>query len=1592
MAISQLHFHSARRHVSLGRKTATIVAAVSMLATLPALASSVSAAPAKPTGPKEVPALPTPSLAKVAPEKLKGDFTDPPPHPADLAKVRPAKAKASFDPAKSTPIDAETTATKKVYLNADGTRTERITTRPARFRNAKGAWAEIDLTLVPSADGTLVARSAERSAKLAATANGATTVETSAGTIALRHPDASPSPAVPRGDTATYARALGRRDLLIAVTPDGVEETVVVPDIAAGGSYVDELTLPAGLSARDGAGGVELVDSSGTVVARFDNGWAYDESRTTAPVPVAVRLASPATTATVAVNVSVDPAYLADPARVFPVTIDPTLSRTGTTDVDDAMVINGGSANINYATYPQVWAGTGGADSARTYLRFNNMSAPAGAWVSDAKIYLWNLWSSCVAPRPLEVGAPMASWAEPAITWNNQPSFFDPSSGTSTPNPALGSAPNCDAGGINLDVTWLASRWLSGSAPNYGVVIKDAAEGQSPGGYRQFYSSEAAAYPALVVTYSTGAAAPMAQSASPSPADGEVITTTTPTLAVAKLADPNGQPVRYWFRGTPSPDAETGAKVIDSGWLKQGDVGLDGCATVGSACAYKVPDGVLHDGLTYSWHAWTYDYVSNWTMASWVGTFSVDLHLGAADPLPRDQVGPAQVNLASGNLVVGASTRPLAAVGGPVGLDFSYNSAAPTTSRVGLTGSYYTVPASPVPPAMPSAGTPAAMTRLDPSVNFWWASSSPAPVLAPTNFAVRWEGFVTVPFTGAYRFGASSDDGAKIWVDNQLIVDKWLQQSSWPTPNYGVPIQMTAGVAKAIKIEYFQGTGASFMHLMANGPSGTAGAMVEGPVPATWLAPTTSTFANTPLAPALPPGWTLAPSGVDYVSARVADRALVLTDPSGSTTTWNWSGSGGGFVPDQSSDGIATVDVNGAIVVHADGGRTYSFKPWGGLDTLTSVTDDGRNTALLFNWSAGTPSSSPRLVSITDQLGDDDVATSRPLDLHYGTDTFCPTPATGYVAAPAAMVCGVRGWDGTNTYLAYKGAPAPQLARITIVGNATIGDEANEFGYDAAGRMETIRTPLQHDAVAWGTPDDDTSRSKVIYDTAGRVTSVTLAIPNSLGAPAHRYTYGPAVRDVTVNVDGLSPRAGAARHVVWEDDPGRMTANGARTAFERKPGIADIAKVTDTDANGLVSTAVYDYGDRLVSSTDPAGRRRGARYDADPTLHLSGRVTDSYGAGPSACLGENGTPAACSATPSHEATTYDTTYADPNVAGGAQWTGLGATWWDNAANAGSPRAHTTPVATTSMVSAPPSGINPAYSARFTGEVIIPVPPPGISPIYGFGLRLVGKGRVFVDDRLVTEAWSSHPSVANVDGPNVTLAAGRHRIRVDYAAEPGAVAELRWKTPTAAFGALPLASLAPRYSRAVRTVADDTTAGVTSRNEHTNFANPADGLPTTMTTDWGTAAKLNLATNHTYDTKARLDSRALPAGAGTARSYTYYGPSGTGSDPMTNGCGATAGTNQNGALKTSTGPDPDGTAGSLVNDYVYDAAGRTLGTQVRGGGGWACVTYDARGRLATQTFPAFGGFPGRTLTYDYAPTVAPATTANPLITKVTEVSG
>ena len=526
-----------------------------------------------------------------------------------------------------------------------------------------------------------------------------------------------------------------------------------------------------------------------------------------------------------------------------------------------------------------------------------------------------------------------------------------------------------------------------------------------------------------------------------------------------------------------------------------------------------------------------------------------------------------------------------------------------------------------------------------------------------------------------------------------------------------------------------------------------------------------------------------------------------------------------------------------------------------------------------------------------------------------------------------------------------------------------------DFGYNAQGRLETIRTPLQADAVGasvlTGATDDDTSRTKVAYDGAGRVSSVTLARPVPGAAqPAHSYEY-PAEREAKVHVAGLPEPQGFARRLVWEEDPNPWVVSG--TTFVRRSGAPTIRRVTETDVNGLASTSVSDWGDRAVSATSPAGRRSGGQYDAASGAHRSGRLTDGWGAGPVACMGEDGTPVAgCGATPAHGAAAYDATW-DAATAQRVAWTGLAATWWANPTLSGAPASHSREDARPNLVpSTLPAGVPAGFSARFSGELDVTT-----AGSHGFGLGLTGYGRLFVDDRLVVDAWSPHPSYAIVSGSAATLSTGRHRIRVDYAAQAGVAprVEIRWTPPAGSAQAVPNASLAPRYSLLAGTNAFDTTVAV--RTVDTAFRTPADGLPTDVVAD---AAGEKLTTKMTYDALGRLASRALPADHSAASTYAYYG--GT-EGPVANACNASGA--QGGALRSVTAPDRDGDGGQgpRVTEFVYDAVGRVRGSQVVGGGGWSCVSYDARGRVTSQSFPAWDGQAARTATYEYAVLLTPS---------------
>jgi glucose/arabinose dehydrogenase len=93
---------------------------------------------------------------------------------------------------------------------------------------------------------------------------------------------------------------------------------------------------------------------------------------------------------------------------------------------------------------------------------------------------------------------------------------------------------------------------------------------------------------------------------------------------------------------------------------------------------------------------------------------------------------------------------------------------------------------------------------IDPTVNFNGSSGSLSPTLGPYNFSVRWTGQVLPRYGETYTFSTTSDDGVRLWVNGQEIIDNWTDHSS--TENSGT-IVLQAGAKYDIRLEYYQGFG-----------------------------------------------------------------------------------------------------------------------------------------------------------------------------------------------------------------------------------------------------------------------------------------------------------------------------------------------------------------------------------------------------------------------------------------------------------------------------------------------------------------------------------------------------------------------------------------------------------------------------------------------------------------------------------------------------------------------------------------------------------------------------------------------------------------
>jgi RHS repeat-associated protein len=104
------------------------------------------------------------------------------------------------------------------------------------------------------------------------------------------------------------------------------------------------------------------------------------------------------------------------------------------------------------------------------------------------------------------------------------------------------------------------------------------------------------------------------------------------------------------------------------------------------------------------------------------------------------------------------------------------------------------------------------LTRTDATVDFAWpALSSPDPSIDSESFSVRWTGQVQPLYSENYTFYTRTDEGVRLWVDGQLVIDHWDAHTS--TEDSGT-IQLTAGRKADIKLEFREDTGDAEAHLL----------------------------------------------------------------------------------------------------------------------------------------------------------------------------------------------------------------------------------------------------------------------------------------------------------------------------------------------------------------------------------------------------------------------------------------------------------------------------------------------------------------------------------------------------------------------------------------------------------------------------------------------------------------------------------------------------------------------------------------------------------------------------------------------------------
>jgi RHS repeat-associated protein len=749
--------------------------------------------------------------------------------------------------------------------------------------------------------------------------------------------------------------------------------------------------------------------------------------------------------------------------------------------------------------------------------------------------------------------------------------------------------------------------------------------------------------------------------------------------------------------------------------------------------------------------------------------------------------------------------------------------------------------------------------------------------------------------------------------------------------------------------------------------------------------------------PGLPRGWTgswgQAPiSGLELPGAApfTAGQTAVVRGSDGSKEVFKFNGAVWLPVePYQTS--MLTMLSSSSFQYQAGSGWLVEFAVSGKdgrVASATSPSDDLSPSALKFVYVGN------KLTSVADQVVHT-VAAPRQMTLAYGGDPTCPTgPPSGLSVAPSGLLCKVTHMDGSVTAFWYAvSGPESQVARIVEDGNGNLGSGTDDqsvwdFGWDASQRLVVVRDPMRNRLIASSMITDPGAGSqstdhawRVWYNGTGGVAALNGAKPDATHI-RQRWQF-----EYQANANVCSACFATKGYVtrIWDQDRAGqdryhyLDDRGRDWAFKDRMGRLSYTKWKSA-TDDLV---LWSDNQSLTAAGATSWLRAGSVYDD------MGRQIESWGPAPRGEFGAtdwlNGTATGGASTPK-SATTFDGGFG-----------GLAVAYWGNTTQAGGVTAHGYLPAGSDSQAGAPAGLSAAdgWSARATGSIRFPA-----QAAYAVWFYSHGPFRARIGDQSV-DMWSAaDPGGSGVVSGYVLVTpatAGQwQQITVDYKDTGGSGGMyMQWNGPIAHQG-VPAANLRPDFGLVTRT---DTRVSATVNNSTaTSYDDPATttvnetylGIARVSTVDPDGA---NLQTIETFEAPGtgrflRRTGRQLPSGWASKVNYAYYGPQ---EGPVAAVCGVSASQRQFGFLKQTTQAVPDwgGTEPPIQRQYVYDAAGRMAGYRASSdvqSEPWTCTTYDDAGRTAKVTYPAWGGQPARTVTYNYK------VSYDPRITSVSDAAG